>query len=185
MLNSIVGVLGNGVVAGDYQSISTVTVGAGGSASITFSSIPSTFQHIQIRGIGRSSTATSSDVDIKLQFNSDTGSNYSIHYLYGNGSSAAAAATASNTYATGGDVIKDGNTANVFATSIIDVLDYANTSKNKTVRALSGWDANGSGTVYLNSGAWFNTAAVSTITLTPWSGNFMQYSTFALYGIKG
>ena len=168
----------------DFDSIATTTVGGGGVASITFSSIPSTYRHLQIRSIGRSSTATASDVDVKLQFNSDTGSNYSIHYLYGTGSSAAAAATASNSYATGGDVIKDGNTANVFAASVIDVLDYANTSKNKTVRALSGWDANGSGTVYLNSGAWFNTTAISTITLTPWSGNFMQYSQFALYGVK-
>ena len=167
-----------------YDSIATTTVGAGGAASITFSSIPSTYKHLQIRGIARTSTATSSDVDVKLQFNSDTGSNYSIHYLYGTGTTTGSGYTSSNSYATGGVVIKDGNTASVFNGSVVDVLDYASANKNKTVRALSAWDANGSGNVYLNSGAWFNTAAVSTITLTPWSGNFMQYTQFALYGVK-
>ena len=172
------------IFPGSYESIATTTVGAGGASSITFSSIPATFQHLQIRGIARTSTATASDVDVKLQFNSDTGSNYSIHYLYGTGSTAGAGYTSSNSYATGGIVIKDGNTTSVFNGSVVDILDYASVNKNKTVRALSAWDANGSGNIYLNSGTWFNTAAVSTITLTPWSGNFMQYSQFALYGVK-
>lgn len=168
---------------GAFIPIATTTLSTA-TATITFSAIPQNYEHLQIRGIGRSSTATAADVDLRVQFNGDTGNNYSIHYLYGSGSAAAAAATASNTYTTGGVVAKDGNTANTFSTSIIDILDYANTGKNKVVKAFTGWDANGSGYIYLNSGAWFSTAAITSLTLTPWSGNFMTYSSFALYGIK-
>lgn len=168
---------------GAFIPIATTTL-ATAAATITFSGIPQNYEHLQIRGIGRSSTATAADVDLRVQFNGDTGNNYSIHYLYGSGSAVAAAATTSNTYTTGGVVIKDGNTANTFSTNVIDILDYSNASKNKTVRVLTGWDANGSGYIYLNSGAWLSTAAITSLTLTPWQGNFMTYSSFALYGIK-
>lgn len=168
---------------GAFIPIATTTLSTA-TATISFSAIPQNYEHLQIRGIGRSSTATAADVDLRVQFNGDTGNNYSIHYLYGSGSAAAVAATTSNTYTTGGVIIKDGNTANTFCTNVIDILDYANTSKNKTVRVLTGWDANGSGYIYINSGAWFSTAAITSLTLTPWSGNFMTYSSFALYGIK-
>ena len=176
--------VGAPAVVADFSSIATTTVGLAGATTVTFSSIPSTYRHLQIRSIARTNTATASDVDVKLQFNSDTGSNYSIHYLYGTGTTNGSGYTSSNSYATGGVVIKDGNTANVFNGSVIDILDYTSANKNKTVRAFSSWDANGSGNIYLNSGAWFNTSAVTSITLTPWSGSFMQYSQLALYGVK-
>jgi hypothetical protein len=76
-------------------------------------------------------------------------------------------------------------TANVFNGYVVDVLDYANTNKYKTVRALQGFDSNGDGRIYLGSNLWKNTNAVTSITLTAFSGNFVQYSHFALYGIKG
>ena len=70
----------------------------------------------------------------------------------------------------------------IFGTFIVDILDYANTNKYKTMRALDGFDANGSGYAVLWSGNWRSTSAVSTITIT--GGTFAQYSSFALYGIK-
>ena len=186
MLNSIVGVLGNGAgAAGDYQSISTVTVGAGGSATVTFSSIPSTYQHLQVRALARCATATVVR-NITLRINSDTGANYTTHYLYGDGASALATADISAAYMYAGIAAGASANASVFGANVMDILDYANTSKNTTLRNLRGVDNNGSGTVYLVSGLWNNTAAVSTLTLAVEGGaNFSEYSSFALYGIKG
>jgi len=81
-----------------------------------------------------------------------------------------------------------GSTAgsNVFAVTVLDLLDYANTSKNKTVRNLAGYDKNGAGQIALNSGSWMSTSAVTQIDISPRVGTlFSQYSSFALYGIKG
>jgi hypothetical protein len=184
MLNTISGLLSGGLPPTDYESIQTVTVGSGGQASVTFSSIPSTYTHLQIRGIGRSSTGGTGRQIVRMQFNSDTGANYSFHDLYGNGTIAQASAGTSTTYAYMALIPNSGETANSFGVSITDILDYANTNKNKTTRALTGADLNGSGVSDLTSGGWRNTAAISSITLTPDTGSFVQYSSFALYGIK-
>jgi len=161
-----------------YESIQTVTVGAGGTATVTFSSIPATYTHLQIRGIARASADTQLDVTL----NSDTGSNYSYHTLLGYGSG-----TDSSGGATQAKIVMEAmtNTASVFAAYVIDILDYANTNKYKTSRNLAGYDNNSGGRVSLNSGNWRNTNAITSITLTCRSDNFQQYSQFALYGIKG
>jgi len=174
-----------------YDSIATVNVSSA-TSSITFSSIPSTYTHLQIRGITRSSSGNNYD-NLWLRFNSDTNSNYASHYLAGNGATADAYAWSSETqirsfYTTGGTA-----SSNVFSVSVIDILDYANTSKYKTTRHLNGFDNNGTGTsnydkgtIDLSSGLWRSTSAVSAITFIINGGvNFTQYSSFALYGIKG
>jgi hypothetical protein len=161
-----------------YQSIATVTVGSGGSATITFGSIPSTYKHLQVRAIAYASSAG----NMQGQFNSDTGSNYARHYMYGDGASTAAGADANISYVNFGYVP---SSSNYFSAVVTDILDYTSTSKNKTVRTLTGYDANGSGLMILYSGLWFATpAAITSITITPQSGTFSQYSHFALYGIK-
>jgi hypothetical protein len=171
---------------GDFESIATVTVGSGGAANVTFSSIPSTYQHLQIRMIARSTASGSSaGATSLLRFNSDTGSNYSQHYLYGQGSSASAAGVASQTAIQAGLFPQTSATASAFGGVVIDILDYTSTSKNTTVRTLEGSDLNGSGGVAIRSGAWFSTAAVTDIVLIDHTGNnFAQYSTAALYGVK-
>jgi hypothetical protein len=163
-----------------YESIATVTVGSGGAANVEFTSISSDYTHLQIRGIGRS---TSTECDIKVQFNSDTGSNYSYHRLQGNGSTTGADGSGSQTTMFYCGRI-DASTS-VFGATIIDILDYKNTNKYKTLRALMGFDANGSGYSSLGSGMWMNTNAVTSIKLIPHAGNFAQYSEFSLYGIRG
>lgn len=162
--------------SGAYDSIATTTVGAGGASSITFTSIPSTYTHLQIRGISKMSSGAS----LYMQLNSDTGSNYARHYLNGNGSTVGAGANSSFTNMFAGTTA---NATSTFGASIIDILDYTNTNKYTTTRSLSGADANGSGYVQFFSGLWMNTAAVSSITITG-DSNFDQYSQFALYGIK-
>ena len=165
-----------------FESIATVTVGAGGSSSITFSSIPSTYKHLQIRLFGRT-TAANVQSYAKLEFNSDTtGANYYSHYIQADGSTVAASANSS--ISAHYDIAGASATASVFGAIIFDILDYTITNKYTTTRALGGVDNNGSGRMNLTSGLWMNTNAVTDITLTPFTGNFAQYSQAALYGIK-
>ena len=171
-------------VSGSYESIATVTAGAGGSSSISFTSIPSTYKHLQVRGLVRS-TGTGTDIQIDYKLNSDAGSNYTYHHLQGNGSGVyaygASAATPGNIQrATGASA-----TSNAFGVFVMDILDYQNTNKYKTIRSLGGYDLNGSGSIFMVSNAWLSTSAVSDILIYPDSGNWAQYSQIALYGIKG
>jgi len=184
MLNTISGLLGEGAPAGgDYESIATTTVGSGGTSTVTFSSIPSTYTHLQIRMLARTSRSSLVDT-IRITYNSDTTvSNYTYHELVGDGSSVAAYGAGSDYNqlqgATGASA-----SSNVFGVGVTDILDYANTNKYKTLRNLGGLDNNGSGRVAFVSGLWINTSAISSITLTATSGTIQQYSSFALYGIK-
>ena len=174
-------------VTNSYESIATVTVGAGGSSTITFSSIPSTYKHLQIRYIGRDNRAVNRD-SFYIKFNSSSGNTYWQHGLYGDGSSAGAfnsgAALSSIEI---GDVTGSSAGASMFGAGVIDVLDYASTNKNKTIRSLTGADINGSGGgLDFWSGMWTDTTAVNEVNLIARSTfSFVQYSQFALYGIKG
>jgi hypothetical protein len=183
MLNNIAAITNSGALpaVGDYESIQTVTVGAGGQSSISFTSIPATYKHLQIRAIGKS---TSAGTQGDLTFNSDTGNNYTYHSLYGDGGGAFSEASAPRANIAAAIGLNSSSTANVFNASVIDILDYANTNKYKTTRILTGLDTNASGQIALNSGLWMNTTAVTSVTITARSNAIAQYSSFALYGIK-
>jgi hypothetical protein len=166
-------------IPSSYESIATVNVGSGGAANVQFTSIPSTYKHLQVRAIAYASSGG----NIQGQFNSDTGTNYVRHYMYGDGASAVGGADTSINYVNFGYVP---SSSNYFSAAVTDILDYTSTSKNKTIRTFTGYDANGSGLVVVYSGLWFATpTAITSINLTPQSGTFSQYSSFALYGIKG
>jgi hypothetical protein len=170
---------------GDFESIATVTVGGGGAASIEFTSIPAgTYQHLQLRLIARQSNTYAFAASARMRLNGDTGSNYNYHELWADGSSVYAGTTGTTNYNYPLRIASASQSANVFGVGIADFLDYADTSKNTVVRSFTGYDNNGSGVVYLASNLWLSTAAVTTINLTPVSGNFVQYSEAALYGIK-
>jgi hypothetical protein len=189
-MSLILGILDSGGAAagagGSYESIATVNVGGGGSASVDFTSIPATYKHLQIRAI-YSNTNTGNTREVTMKFNSDSSTNYSWHNLAGNGTSVISDAGSSTNFIYVGQSYSGGAAgASAFGASIIDILDYTDTNKYKTSRALWGWDTNGQGTSRFNSGLWRNTNAITTITLEPNpSGNFAQYTQFALYGIKG
>ena len=168
---------------GVFESITTTTLSTA-TSSVAFSSIPETYKHLQIRGIARSSRAAFASDPLLIQVNSDTATNYSWHYLVGDGSSASSNAGATQSSMTN-YLIANNTVSNVFGAFVIDVLDYANTNKYKTFRSLMGVDNNGAGWIALNSGNWRSTSAITSITLTAQNGNLMQYSSFALYGIKG
>jgi hypothetical protein len=185
MLNIIAGVFSEGTPPAppnSYESIATVLVGSGGSATISFSSIPSTYKHLQVRGLLRTSAGTN-NWDLRIRMNSDTGSNYTHHSIRGDGANASAEGNASQVYMWLNRAAP--SDANVFGGVVIDFLDYTNTNKYTTMRGLSGQDRNGAGQITLNSGVWMNTTAVNTLAFTLASGDFTQHSQFALYGIKG
>jgi hypothetical protein len=168
-------------VTNSYESIATVTVGSGGSASIDFTSIPSTYKHLQIRCLAQ--TSNGSNVAGFIRFNGNTTiSNYSLHLVDGNGSSVSA-------YGASSDYCQFSippSSSSTFSATVIDILDYTDTNKYKTIRSLSGYDANGSGQVRYSSGGYYaNTNAITSINLVAAAGNMTQYSSFALYGIKG
>ena len=170
----------------DFESIATVTVGSGGAASAAFTSISSDYNHLQIRCIARY-TGTAYN-NLLGEFNGDTTyTNYRWHYLAGDGSSVASGdVQSSGAKLSMGLVAGTAQTTGVFAAQVIDILDYKNTNKYKTIRVLNAMDNNGSGEIRLVSGLWMNTNAITSITLTAQGGNnFAQYSHFALYGIKG
>ena len=161
------------------------TAGTGSSASVTFSSIPSTYTHLQIRIMARDNRASNFHSNINMTFNSDTAANYAQHYLLGNGSTASAAGYTNQTEAFAIRCTGASAPANTFGVGVIDILDYANTNKFKTVRSLNGNDQNGVGEIYLYSDLWRSTSAITSIVLNPVTTPIQQYSTFALYGMKG
>jgi hypothetical protein len=184
MLNIIAGVFSEPTPPAplnSYESIATVTVGSGGSSSIDFTSIPSTYKHLQVRWFARDTG--SSLAYARMRFNSDTGSNYAYHTLFGDGSSTGVDTGANSTHAVAG---LEGGSTNIFAGNVLDILDYANTNKFKTTRVINGVDVNGAGGyVEFTSSLWRSTAAITSINIFTQAFSFSQHSQFALYGIKG
>jgi hypothetical protein len=172
------------------DSIATVTVGSGGSSYIEFTSIPNTYTHLQIRYLARTNRATYGVESFKINVgvsSADTGANYTRHYLLGDGSSVAAAADTSATYWEGVNDFGT-TTGGSFGAGVIDILDYANTNKYKTMRKIGGVDVNGTvggvgGNASLVSSVWMSTSAIGYIKIAAMTNTLQQYSHFALYGI--
>ena len=157
-----------------YESIASAT--PTGTGTVTFSSIPSGYSSLQIRGV-----VISADTDAYcVRLNTDTGANYARHRLLGTG----AATAASGTTSTNQVQISNG-TDTIPSPFIVDVHDYASTTKYKTLRSLQGIDQNGSGNVALYSGLWMSTSAVTSVTIFLNSGNYSTGTQISLYGIKG
>ena len=160
-----------------YESIQSATSSA--ASTISFTSIGSTYKSLQIR----SAVVQSSGNPLRIRINSDTGNNYSYHYLNGAGGSGVGTGGAATT---SGIQIQSvyGGSSTYATVLIIDLIDYESTSKYKTIRIFDGWDANGSGVVELTSGLWQSTSAITSITIDAvGAGTFT--GTTALYGIKG
>jgi hypothetical protein len=176
---------------GAYESIATVTVGSGGSSSISFTSIPSTYKHLQVRFLAQDTRAGYYVGDMNMRFNSSS-TGYAFHLLTGNGSAILIdkGTSYAEIYIGSGSI--GTTTGGTFGAGVIDILDYTSTSKYKTTRTLVGNDHNGTGgtgslggRITLTSGLWQNTNAINEITIYGGTGNLAQYSSFALYGIKG
>lgn len=178
-MTPILGITASSVTSsflGSYESIASVTVGTNAPEDIIFSSIPSTYQHLQIRGIMK---PTNSAMQVAGYIN-NTSPTVWWHELQGNGTTAGSFAN-SGTYLG----LAYCETAQ-FTGMVLDILDYANTNKRKTFRSLWGFDANGSGVIQLRSALSSTSDAISEIKISKTGTNgFAQHSHFALYGIRG
>jgi hypothetical protein len=181
MILGILASAGGAAASASYESIATAT-GTGSSGTITFSSIASTYTHLQLR-INAIATAYSGTGGY-VRFNGDTGSNYVFHYLTGTGS----AISAGNATAQNSIFVLVNNAVGLHNTSpnagVLDILDYASTTKNKTLRGLTGVDINSAGDLSIVSGLWLSTSAINSVTVYLGSGSYATTTTVALYGIK-
>jgi hypothetical protein len=165
-----------------YDLIASQTLGTA-AASITFSSIAASWTDLRIVFIG---TFANAGAQVYIQFNGDTGYNYySYTQLTGSGSAAASQSNPSPTSMplSSGVAVGGSTTIPTFATG--DIFSYAG-STYKTILATSSQDHNGSGEVARAVGLWRNTAAITSVTVTPGAGNgnFNTGSIASLYGIK-
>lgn len=174
----------SGISAGAFESIASITA-SGTPNSVTFSNIPQTYKHLQVRLFVRQSSATT-DVSIPMRINGATTS-YNNHYFMADGSS---------TFAGNGNatdriyyVFETTGNGSTWGSCIVDLYDYTSTTKNKVVRSFGGFDLNGSGRLHMTSGAIFTTSAVTSISFAinnfGVSNTIANNSTFCLYGIKG
>ena len=174
------------------DALGTFIVPSGGQASITFASIPQTYTHLHIRGIQKATNSYNQGMSLYLNVGAsntiDSGNNYENHQTAGNGNGSGVGSAGSTGQSKIGaqSVAGDGNSSDnyMFGSSVIDILDYTNTNKYKVVRIFAGVDMNTTGGgVCLASGLWLSTSAINTIQFTT-EGNFQQYSSFSIYGVK-
>ena len=172
-----------------WDSISTTTLSST-QTTITFT-IPQTYGHLRFHVLAKTTDTVSSTVDnLSMNFNSDSGANYTRQYNIVNdkGATPAVGSSTGNTVAYCGTVPRSHtNLANQFGISIIDIFDYQLTSKYKTWKSWQSFDCNLSAPASLGQqgGAWMNTNAITSVSFTAPNGNFAIGSVFALYGLKG
>ena len=174
-----------------YESIASAT-GTGSSGTITFSSIPSTYVGLQVRGICKSTDTVSQYTEFYITFNGAS-TNFKAHYLYGDGNAAFAGSPAYTTVIHPGWVFTNGNSnaTNNMSPILIDIEDYKSTTKNKTARVVSALENNGASAgidshqISLASGLWVDTSAINSVSIRCAAGSWTTTTQFALYGIKG
>ena len=175
-----------GAAGGSFESIATA-VGTGSSGTITFSSIPSDYKHLQIRSTSARITGAGF---ASLEFNNDSSAIYATHRLIGDGTSVTAQGQTSRTNTFYSILAGPSSISNTMGVAIVDIIDYASTTKNKTVRSFTGYDTNGNvseeQSLYLTSALWPSTSAITSIKIIASGGvSFTTNSVFSLYGIKG
>ncbi len=160
-----------------YSKISTVTVGSGGSSSINFIAIPQNYTDLLIFTSTRSNSATESNY-YRVRFNSST-TNYSGKHLSGSGSG-----TSSGNFETWGNTVNSTATANTFENAYFYVPNYTS-SNNKSVSGDNTQENNATlSRINLIAGLWSDASAITSVQIVLDAGNFVQYSTATLYGIK-
>lgn len=173
-------------MATTFVLIDKATVGSGGAASVTFSSIPQTYTDLKVVVSGRTDYSGGGTAAAYLTFNGNS-ANYSSLALQANGSTATSTTnTAGTTSLFFGFIPGTTYTSNTFGSYDIYVPNY--TSANNKSVSIDSVTENNATTSYANliAGLWSNTSAITSITFNPEpaTGNWAQYSNFYLYGIK-
>lgn len=170
--------------AGAYESIATLT--GNGSSAISFTSIPSTYEHLQVRIFFREVSGTTGQSEWYLKFNgNNTGANYWRMRWYSRGASfVGQGGSVSSEGIWGTPSVRNGATDR-WGCAIIDIHDYAgSTYKSARIFGL-GWNDATSPSLGNAGGPFTSTSAISSIQIEGNMGAFATGSTFALYGIKG
>lgn len=169
------------------ELIATVTA-AGGETSLSFTSIPGTYSSLQIRGIAKDTATGTTAANLYVFFNDDTTTaNYAVHALRGNGSAASASGSTSYGAVSIPEACtrSDAGYANMFGAMIVDLHDYASTTRNKTVRSFGAVDTNNTnGVISLASGLWLSTSAITKVKIQASVTAFAAGSVFKLYGLR-
>jgi hypothetical protein len=169
-------------------SLISETVLSGSAASVTFSSIPSSFRALRLMIAARSDRSAEVDT-VSLRFNGDSGANYDTQAVFGNAASAAGSAARGGTNILAGNTEAANSRANVFAPSDVTIFQYNNSSIEKFLIGLTGSmgdvSADTDMLMTIRLGRWRSAAAITSITLLPTTGpNFVADSVFTLYGIS-
>jgi hypothetical protein len=161
-----------------YKAIATVTVGSGGAANIEFTSIPSTYTDLVLKCSLRCSTTQ----DAGYIYLNGSSSSYTLRTLYGDGVNALTESRTDNYFTA--QMVPSGDTASTFNNAEFYLPNYAG-SANKSFSSDSVNENNGTyAQIRLRAHLWSNTSAVTSIKIAPYTGNYAQYSTATLYGIK-
>ena len=164
--------------------IASVSQAVNGSGLKTLTNIPQNFTHLQLRMYSRDLFATTPAYTY-MRFNGDTGSTANNHSIVGNGTTLSAGANQINgNYVITVPIPSLNALTNAYGATIIDILDYTNTNKNKVARAFSGYDLNGSGNVGVYTGLWRNTAAITSIGIGSAYQEDAAFFRVDLYGIS-
>ena len=167
-----------------YKAIASTTVGSGGASSITFSSIPQTYTDLVLLMSARQDA--NGAASILGRFNSSA-TGYSTRQLYGYGTTVGSttAVGGGTTYADFGIQDNSGTTSNTFSNTLVYIPNYAGSNnKSYSVDSVSEDNTSINAFLILNAGLWSNTSAITSLTLTCQNGNFVQYVTAVLYGVK-
>jgi hypothetical protein len=153
-----------------YEKIATTTLGSAAS-SVTFSSISGAYTDLILVA---NYQCTNADQFLNLQFNSDSGSNYSNTNLFGDGSSATSNRTSNAT------AVRAAFYGSAQSNAIVQMMNYSNTTTNKTIISRD----NTNTFVVSRANSWRSTSAINSIYIFPTGFNISSGSTFTLYGIK-
>ena len=171
-----------------FDSISSTTLTTDTSSNIDFTSIPTIYTHLQLRILGKAAdTSNVTDGNLRIQFNNDTGANYSSHYMIGKSDgSKPAGSNASDTamYAGKRGNLQTGRTL-LYGISVIDILNYQNTNMFKTIRFYASVHGGSIGEVFHGTANWRSASAITSIKITMDTGNLGTNMTASLYGIRG
>jgi hypothetical protein len=181
------GVFSAGASTGStYELISTTILGST-TSTVTFSSIPQTYKHLQLRMVARSSRTYNGNAVDAVYLKPNSVDATKAHWVIGNGSSVSSQATTDPALVV--SVSSPATNSNVYTGAIFDLIDYTNTNKNRVIRGLSGVPVpnNGTGDIghILSSSSLYLSTAATTSLVIGCIESYLAGSRFSLYGIKG
>jgi hypothetical protein len=170
-----------GAASGEaYEQIATTLVSST-TGSVTFSLIPQTYKHLQLRWAGRDASTSG---DGYIRFNSDGGNNYSAHRIIGGTGSVTSSSVVPASVVYVASMANTNDATSAFSAGVTDFLDYSSTTKNKTIRAFTGVQSTNK-FIALWSGAWYNTNAISSMEFFSGGTGWISGTRISLYGIRG